>query len=109
MLLLATYKLCSFLRFLQTADYSTQIFSLGVLLSSLLVFNQVGTRPIQCPVQAGWGSAQPNSSMANELCLHILQLGITLRRTFSMGALLAFRGLHAELLHARGAQQVKRP
>lgn len=25
----------------QTADYSTQIFSLGVLLSSLLVFNQV--------------------------------------------------------------------
>lgn len=26
---------------LQTADYSTQIFSLGVLLSSLLVFNQV--------------------------------------------------------------------
>ena len=26
----------------QTMDYSTQIFSLGVLLSSLLVFNQVG-------------------------------------------------------------------
>lgn len=25
----------------QTMDYSTQIFSLGVLLSSLLVFNQV--------------------------------------------------------------------
>lgn len=27
----------------QTADYSTQIFSLGVLLSSLLVFNQIGS------------------------------------------------------------------
>ncbi len=27
---------------MQTLDYSTQIFSLGVLLSSLLVFNQMG-------------------------------------------------------------------
>lgn len=27
----------------QTLDYSTQVFSLGVLLSSLLIFNQVGS------------------------------------------------------------------
>jgi hypothetical protein len=39
----------------QTADYSTQIFALGLLMSGLLIYNQVGPTGGRLPDCVGWG------------------------------------------------------